>query len=123
MKKSEILREAKQHLYTGTDADLKAFKDKEGFQYICWAIDHVTYKWPDDRRDYRKEYSGFFLTREWIPFLFGDKNIKSLEHWLVKNKYASDFKSIKYKDAQATRHRWIDWMIKYWEKKERANNP
>lgn len=106
MKKSELLRKAKEQLST----DYGDYKER----YICLALGQAG-------RLYLGEYSHPTVEqlRNWITSdLLQAHRHSGLENWLLRD-HPDVYAIIKddYIELQKLRHRWLDWMVTYWEEK------
>lgn len=103
MKKSEILREAKKLLWDGEDIGRELKKE-----YICNAIESTVIPW--------EFIPHKILLQSWIcrDLIGGDNLDVSLNTWLSVHhpKFVKTNSSM-----QTIRHKWIDWMITYWQEK------
>lgn len=105
MKKSELLKEAKKRLWEGYASDRM-------HRYICHAIDEVAnYSYDITAEDVACDL------KEWIEKLLklNWSGNTALEGWLEI--YHPEFPRNDNVKIQTLRHKWIDWMIEYWESK------
>ena len=115
MKKSEILTKAKEFLSKNWDDN---YSRNDANTYICLALDDASayYYWCGSLHE---KYIGLHIgqLKVWINDLLGKKS--SLEDWLLSaHGIAVSNSKRDYNKVQKLRHRWIDWMITYWQLEE-----
>ena len=91
MKDSEILRDVRFRIWSGT-------------YYICWALN-------DTKLGSHKQRSSL---KEWVVWMLQGE--QSLNSWLQKHKSIPI--DVSASRIKATRLAWLDWMIAYCEKEE-----
>ena len=101
MKNSEVLKKAKTIL-----AHSYPYNGKS--EYICFSVAYALGETVDECRSPLMEWIAELIS-PWLSF----------ETWVSEEldiEIGND--PILWSKIQATRHRWIDWMIAYWEEQE-----
>jgi len=101
MKNSEVLKKAKTIL-----AHSYPYNGKE--EYICFSVAYALRETVDECRSPLMAWIAELIS-PWLSF----------ETWINEElNIGIDSNPILRSKLQETRHRWIDWMIQYWEEQE-----